>query len=472
MRRVYILSVAALALAAVVSAETSLNAQPYKGPQTSKVYAVPDRQQVEENFSLVLSDYSPYPITDANPASIPALTKAPKGYKPFYISHYGRHGSRWLISTRTYTEPVYFLQKAKEAGVLTDQGEEVLKKLEVVAAAAKGRYGELTRLGAQQHREIAGRMYKNFPEVFKKNANIDARSTVVIRCILSMEAACMRFKELNPTLNITNDASHHDMYYMNNQDPDGFFNKITSSEENRELMLNFRSKTIHGERLAAALLKDTSFFKTFNEKYAYKDNPEKTRKYKADFLVYDVGEIAISLPNTDLDISLFEYVTLDELYNLNLYRNVSSYRYAGFSDMGQRVTPFRQTYLLKNIIKTADSVINTVGTTGTVCGGATLRFGHDSNLLPLCSLMNIDGAGVYETNMDNLANVWNMNHYIPKAGNLQFIFYGKKNAPVLIKVLLNEHEATLPVETDNFPYYEWDKVKAFYQDILSQSPLK
>ena len=132
MRRVFILSVAALAFTAVVS---TLNAQPYKGPQTSKVYAVPDRQQVEENFSLVLSDYCPYPIKDANPASIPALTKAPKGYKPFYISHYGRHGSRWLISTRTYTEPVFFLQKAKEAGVLTAQGEELLKKLEVVEAA-------------------------------------------------------------------------------------------------------------------------------------------------------------------------------------------------------------------------------------------------------------------------------------------------------------------------------------------------
>ena len=23
------------------------------------------------------------------------LTKAPRGYKPFYISHYGRHGSRY-----------------------------------------------------------------------------------------------------------------------------------------------------------------------------------------------------------------------------------------------------------------------------------------------------------------------------------------------------------------------------------------
>ena len=27
----------------------------------------------------------------------PARTPAPEGYEPFYISHYGRHGSRWLL---------------------------------------------------------------------------------------------------------------------------------------------------------------------------------------------------------------------------------------------------------------------------------------------------------------------------------------------------------------------------------------
>ena len=31
----------------------------------------------------------------------PALTKAPKGYKPFYISHYGRHGSRYAWDSKT-----------------------------------------------------------------------------------------------------------------------------------------------------------------------------------------------------------------------------------------------------------------------------------------------------------------------------------------------------------------------------------
>ena len=30
-------------------------------------------------------------------------SKSPKGYKPFYISHYGRHGSRYCWSAKTYS---------------------------------------------------------------------------------------------------------------------------------------------------------------------------------------------------------------------------------------------------------------------------------------------------------------------------------------------------------------------------------
>ena len=460
------------AAALVLAASLSLKAQPYPGPQTSPVYAVPDWEQVQANPKLVLSDYQPYPILDEDPASIPALTKAPKGYKPFYISHYGRHGSRWLISTATYTEPVAFLKKAKEAGVLTPLGEDVLSRLEKVEVAARGRYGELTRLGAEQHRQITGRMFRNFPQVVKGDAGRDAKSTVIIRCILSMEAFCMRLKELNPKLRITNDASEHDMYYMNNQDPDRFFHKITSDPKNSEILKDYRKKVFTPDRLVMSLIKDTSWFTTYKEKFAFKDNPENLPKYSARSLFYDITELAISLPNTDLDISLMDVVTLQDMHQLNLYRNLGSYRYAGFCDMGQKVTPFRQTYLLKNIIETADKAIESVGTDGKKTAGATLRFGHDSNLMPLCSLMNIDGAGVYEPDNDNVANVWNIEHYIPKAGNLQFIFYGKKGAPVLVKVLLNEHEATLPVETDKFPYYEWDKVKAFYLNILDNSPIK
>lgn len=409
---------------------------------------------------------------DQDPSSIPPQTKAPRGYRPFYISHYGRHGSRWLISTEYYKDPVAFLKKANEEGMLTPKGQDVLRRMETVEEAARGRYGELTRLGAEQHRQIAGRMFKNFPEVFKGNVAIDAKSTIVIRCILSMEAFCMRLKELNPKLQISNDASNHDMFYMNNQDPERFFSKITSAPENYTILREYRKKVFKTDRLAQSILKDTSFFTTYNTKFAYKDNPDNLPRYTAMTLLDDIYQQTVNLPNTDLDIRFDDVITLEEIYGVNLYRNLSSYRYAGFSDMGQKVTPYRQTYLLKNIIETADQAIAKVGTDGRKSAGATLRFGHDSNLMPLCSIMDIDGAGVYETDIDNVANVWNMEHYIPKAGNLQFIFYGKKNAPVLVKVLLNEHEATLPVETDKFPYYEWEKVKAFYLDILDNSPIK
>ena len=47
------------------------------------------------------------------------LSKAPKGYKPFYISHYGRHGSRYAWNDETYTLLRDVFPKAKELNVLT-----------------------------------------------------------------------------------------------------------------------------------------------------------------------------------------------------------------------------------------------------------------------------------------------------------------------------------------------------------------
>src|SRR3712207_9376257 len=87
--------------------------------------------------------------------------------------------------------------------------------MKLLADAARDRYGELTPLGAEQHKGLALRRIRNFPEVFAGVTNIDARSTVVIRCILSMENALQQLLTVNPQLRITHDASYHDMYYMN-----------------------------------------------------------------------------------------------------------------------------------------------------------------------------------------------------------------------------------------------------------------
>ena len=58
------------------------------------------------------------------------LTKAPKGYEPFYMSHYGRHGSRWLLNDGDYMNPIRTLRKADELGKLTPKGQQLLADLE------------------------------------------------------------------------------------------------------------------------------------------------------------------------------------------------------------------------------------------------------------------------------------------------------------------------------------------------------
>ena len=58
-----------------------------------------------------------------------------------------------------------------------------------------------------------------------------------------------------------------------------------------------------------------------------------------------------------------------------------------------------------------------------------------------------------------------MNYRIfPMAANIQFIFYRKndKDKDVLVKVLLNEDEATLPIASDMAPLYHWKDVREYY----------
>ena len=49
------------------------------------------------------------------------------------------------------------------------------------------------------------------------------------------------------------------------------------------------------------------------------------------------------------------------------------------------------------------------------------------------------------------------------AANLQFVFYrsGPQDSDVLLKVLLNEQEATLPIATDCAPYYHWSDFRSY-----------
>lgn len=407
--------------------------------------------QVKGNFDRSASNHYAYPYgTDAD---LPALTQAPAGYEPFYIDHYGRHGSRWLTNAKTYSRPVQTLTKAKVAGMLNLQGQRLLKLLALVNDASQQRAGDLSDVGAEQHQQIAARMFQNFPEVFKGDARVDARSTVIIRCILSMQNETMTLRSLNPALRITTDASYHDMYYMGwGYGEDTLANSLRKSVD--PISNGMYDKCLHPQRFVAQLVNDTAWAST------HLDSRQ---------LMRDVFDVAGSLQgHHDFDhINLYNYFSSDEIFELWRLKNIYWYiHWANAPQNGNRM-PFIERALLRDMIEKADQAI----TSGE--RGASLRFGHETCVLPLACLMELDNVNYSCDNLDELHLYWQDYNTIPKACNVQMIFYrpvgtnGNNADDILVKVLLNEHEATLPVQAVDGPYYRWNDLRKYYDRKLA-----
>ncbi len=401
------------------------------------------RKEILSNYCLSASNYLAYPGPSQN-----KLTPAPKGYKPFYISHYGRHGSRYLIGDNEYDKPLQILSEADKNGKLTPLGKDVLERVRLLWKESYKRLGELTELGAQQHKDIAKRMFERFPEVFSGNVHIDAKSTVVIRCILSMENELQQFLLLNPKLDISHDASYHDMYYMNLDDRKLSSEKMPDGV--KEQYNAYRKAHVDYSRLINSLFNDSEYVR---------------RNVSKEDFGYRLFKLASNLQSSELrkSITLYDIFTPEELYVNWQMENVRWYIEYGACPLNGGKQPFSQRNLLRRIIEQADSCMALPNP------GVTLRFGHETMVLPLTCLLGINGYDKQIEKFDDVEKEGWINYRIfPMGANIQFIFY-RRNASdkdIIVKVLLNENEASLPVKTNCAPYYKWTEVRNFYLSKL------
>lgn len=396
------------------------------------------KEEISADIHRSASNYYAYPT----PTSV--ATTPPKGYVPFYLSHYARHGSRFLVNSEEYEAPLNIMREAEKNNVLTPLGKEVLSILDSIARMAVQRYGELTPLGARQHRNIAERMYKNYPEIFSGDAEVDARSTVVIRCILSMTSECLRLQSLNPKLKIKNDASNHDMFYLNYEDEQ--FNNMRKSDEVVEAKAKFQKKHLHPERLMSKLFNNTDYVKW---------------KIDEDRLMRSLFLLASNMQSHDTNLNLYPLFTENECYDLWLIENYGWYLTFGPSPLNKGRIPYVEANLLKNILDTADTCLIKKE------NSATLRFGHEVCVMPLACLLELDNCGYQTNDAEKVAEVWRNYQIFPMASNIQFVFYRKKKSnDILVKVMLNEKEMKLPVKSDIIPFYHWIDVESYYRNKL------
>ena len=371
------------------------------------------------------------------------LTPAPAGYEPFYISHYGRHGSRYMTDNKFYVQAIGTLDTAAQLGILTPKGVEVLAILKEGYDYAWNRDGDLTRLGGRQHQEIAYRMYDRFPSLLSQPLQADARSSTTGRCMISMFYFCQELQGLNPSMEITMAASSRDMRFVvenHRVKP----KQTEAGREYRERADRMFEKAHNPARLMKVLFTDV------RKAEGFVDGPKLMES------LYNVAEDLQNVPEQGL--SLMDLFTKDELFDMWTAYNASWLVDCGLVP-GSTPSYLQQKEVRDSIESVADRVIR-VGKPA-----LTLRFSHDSSVLPLAYMMGLKEAMGATTNIENLHKTISIDRLIPMAANIQLVFYRKAGSDdVLVKFLLNENETSIPVKTDVAPYYHWNDVKRYWDE--------
>lgn len=365
----------------------------------------------------------------------------PEGYVPFYISHYGRHGCRWHSSEAMYVAPRDLLRKAAACDALTGQGRELLRRVEIAAADADGRWGDLSLRGVEEHRAIAGRMFDAYPEVFATDGGracrIQSRSTLVPRVILSMAAFNERLKEANPAIRISRESSRRYLPYLD---------QSAGRDAQRKAAMAV------GDSLLRAWIEPDAFMKRIFADPAFVaaevESPQKA--------VFQLFLLAAIMQDVDeLGISLYEFFTAEEIDALWRYDNARRYFTMGPSlRFGDPIVVDARP-LLRNIVETAQQAVD-----GSLGFDATLRFGHDVDLIPLLALMGVEGTDARVADPGRIAEVWQLFRVSPMATNVQLIFFRHPHSgDVRVRVLHNERDARLPV--DGGPFYPWPALRDY-----------
>ena len=424
-------------------------------------------------------------LTYQEPVNI-KYTKVPAGYKPFYISHYGRHGSRYHHSGEEYTYLFETLSKADSAQKLTELGKQALAYAKILANDAAPRKGDLTQVGVSQHEGIASRMYKNFGEIFKDwkvggkkvTPHVRAYASTSGRCIVSMTAFMGELRAHAPNIHPELISGKSYMKFISSFD----WNKLNYSKT--------KAYTDESDKLWQQVNPQPLMNKFFNDSNYVAKNVEADKFYNRFF------EIATSLQGMDKplldDIAASAKVPADSFANLftteekiNRWKAQNAWWYSLIGTSPLINTDAGINFAkptLKNILDEADTAIAADTARGSAKPiAATLRFGHDAALLPLSALMQLPVANAKVSDLSKLHEQWNDFKIIPMAANLQMIFYKSTgNKPILVKVLYNEIEQTLPIKCPEdrdtkqkatcpaAPYYRWDDVREFYRAIINK----
>ena len=381
--------------------------------------------------------------------SAAVFTPSPEGYSPFYIGHYGRHGSRYGYDRNHYRYLRKILEDAFKDRKLTPLGESFRTRYLDFCTIPTINAGDLCELGCEQHKRIAGIVSDSFPEVFSASDSVRAISSSSGRCIMSMASFCTELQKRNPRLGISEiSLRQHQPMLAPNQTVKGY-NPVYRGQKDEpggESTEDYRKRCVDTDGICGRIFSD-------------KDYPEKYEGGKAEFirLLYKLlggYRNYCEQPIFDDIVTPQQFIGMWEAANYGYYR---------FGLKGK----YKHIPLLLDFLNTADAAVEGNGI------AADLRFGHDYVFSPFLMLINANDC-CHSVGTAEEVKYWYQDFNTPMAATVLFVLYRSNNSKdILFKLIINEEEAFLPQLTAvSGPYYRWEDFRQWAMELIAEHPLE
>ena len=379
------------------------------------------------SFKECRGTLSPYPADNS-------ITAYPDSLTPVYISHVGRHGSRFPASSTHAMQLLRYLNTADSLGTITNTGKRLKEVTEYVIATSAGRWGALDSLGMAEHRGIASRMYMAYKTVFD-NAKIRAISSYSPRCLMSMMCFVHQLDRLNNKIEITTSTGRSNSPLMRPFDIDNDYLDFRQAGRWSQPYEDFVNTFVPTTAICRAIGNNTGL------------SDEELRQ--AAITEYYV---IAGLDAMGLDANEAEFFTKDEINRLWSAFNLRQYLQRAANTISSVPADIASPLLL-DIIDGTDRFINGKDDTNVV-----LRFGHAETLMPLLSLMRVPEAYYMTNYFDTVRQHWLDFKTFPMAANLQMVLYKTAKGKFYVRFDINEKPVKL-IPGDDRTYLPWETAR-------------
>lgn len=374
----------------------------------------------------------------AKPYTAPSIiTDTPDTLTPVMINHVGRHGARFPSSAKNAMAVAELLDRATELRTITPRGKKLLNLTEKIIEMSTGRWGVLDTLGKAEQQGIAMRMLGQFPSLFR-NGRIEAKSSYVPRCIMSMYEFTHQIARLDNSVEISTTSGHCNdplLRFFSISKP---YKEFIESEEVTSAIANY-ADSVMPQRLLASFLGHGFPLEEIN-----------TRASLSAIYSVIASTAAIELPEKPSDyMSLEDWNALWMAFNLKQYLTHSGNTLSTIPAEISRP-------LLLDIIATTDSMI-----AGSDIAPVQLRFGHAETLMPLLSLMQLPGCSYYSTDLNSVATNWLDFNIVPMASNLRFVLFRSKKGAYYVRTDFNEQPVALISSRPDDIYLPWEEAREY-----------